>query len=240
MFVVGIGPGDPRHRTVYAVEALVKSSVIAGYGPYVDAVADLTEGKELIVTGMKGEVERCRRALSRSVRGDIVSLISSGDSGVYGMAGLAIEIAANDAIDVDIEIVPGMTTALAAAAELGAPLANDFAVVSLSDLLTPREVVMKRIAAAGQADLVVAIYNPMSSRRRSQFPEAIRILRQYRDPETPCGIVTAAGTKDSVRVFTRLHDIERHDITMRSIVVVGDSRTETLAGRMVARRGYRL
>jgi precorrin-3B C17-methyltransferase len=214
--------------------------VIAGYGPYVDAIADLVEGKELIVTGMKGEVERCRWALSRAVRGDVVSLVSSGDAGVYGMAGLAIELAVKDGLDVDIETIPGVTAVLAAAAELGAPLMNDFAVISLSDLLTPLETVMMRVDAAGRGDFVTAIYNPMSSRRRGQFPEAIRILRQYRQPETPCGIVTAAGTPASSRVFTRLYDVEHHDITMRSIVVVGNSGTEIVGGRMVTLRGYRL
>ena len=214
--------------------------MITGYGPYVESVADLAEGKELVVSGMKREVDRCRWALARAAEGETVSLVSSGDSGVYGMAGLALELAAASGVEVDIVVVPGVTAALAAAAELGAPLMCDFAVVSLSDLLTPLEVIERRLDAAASADFVIALYNPKSHTRTEPFRRAMTILRRHLPAETPCGVVAAVGSPEARVNVTRLYELDHMDIDMRTIVIVGNSRTEIIRGRMVTRRGYDL
>ena len=165
LYVVGIGPGGRPHRTFRAVEAIAESRVVVGYTPYLESIADLTEGKELIASGMTFEVQRCRQALARAAAGDVVALISSGDAGIYGMAGLALELAEAEGLHVPIEIVPGVTAASAAAAALGAPLMLDFAVISLSDLLIPWESIRRRLEAVAGADFVVALYNPRSKKR---------------------------------------------------------------------------
>ncbi len=186
IYVVGIGPGGRGHRTCRAVEAIAESRVVAGYHPYLELVADLTAGKELIASGMTHEVQRCRQALQRAAQGEVVSLLSSGDPGIYGMAGLALEIRHAEGFDVAVEIVPGVTAASAAAAALGAPLMLDFAAISLSDLLVPWETIRQRLAAVAAADLVVALYNPRSAKRVRQLEEAVAIFRGSRPGETPC------------------------------------------------------
>jgi precorrin-3B C17-methyltransferase len=191
--VVGIGPGGASHRTAAAVAAIAQSQVIVGYSRYVKSIADLTAGKELIGSGMRQEVDRCRLALERTAGGAIVALISSGDAGIYGMAGLAIELAEAEGFAVPIEVVPGVTAASAAAAALGAPLMTDFAVISLSDLLVDWQVIRRRLEAVAQADMVVALYNPASSQRVEQFRQAVEIFRAHHPPGTPVGLVTAAG-----------------------------------------------
>ena len=165
-----------------------------GYTPYLESIADLTDGKETIASGMTHEIVRCREALARAAAGDVVALISSGDAGIYGMAGLALELAAAEQIDVPIEIVAGVTAASAAAAALGAPLMLDFAVISLSDLLVTWETIRARLQAVAGADLVVALYNPRSKKRVRHLEEAVEIFCATRPDETPVGIVTGAGT----------------------------------------------
>jgi precorrin-3B C17-methyltransferase len=218
----------------------VESQVVVGYGRYLDLIADLTEGKELISSGMTQEVERCRAALERAAAGQTVALISSGDPGIYGMAGLVVEMAAAEGVDVPIEIVPGVTAASAAAAALGAPLMLDFAAISLSDLLVPWETIRSRLQAVAQADLVVALYNPRSKRRVRQLEEAVEIFRVCRPATTPVGIVTAAGQDGQCTVVTDLQCVLEQEIGMRSVVIVGNSGTRVIGGRMVTARGYEL
>jgi precorrin-3B C17-methyltransferase len=214
--------------------------VVVGYSRYLQLIADLTEGKELISSGMTQEIERCRTALQRAAAGQTVALVSSGDAGIYGMAGLAIEMAAAEGIDVPIEIVPGVTAASAAAAALGAPLMLDFAVISLSDLLVSWETIRNRLQAVALADMVVAIYNPRSKKRSRQLDEAVEIFRAVRPGGTPVGIVTAAGQDEQSRVATDLDRVLEQDIGMRSVVIVGNSGTRWIDGWMVTARGYRL
>ena len=187
LYVVGIGPGGRQHRTLRAVEAIAESQIVVGYTPYLEAIADLTGGKELVASGMTHEVERCRQALHRAAAGEVVALISSGDAGIYGMAGLALELAEAEDLHVPVEIIPGVTAASAAAAALGAPLMLDFAVISLSDLLVSWEVIRRRLEAVAAADLVVALYNPRSEKRVRQLQEAVEILRAARSGQTPVG-----------------------------------------------------
>ena len=238
--MVGIGPGGPAHRTMAAVEAIRQSSLIVGYTPYVESVADLLDGQATFVSGMRQEIERVRAALIAAQEGKVVSLLSSGDAGIYGMAGLAIELAAAESLDVKIEILPGVSAANAAAAALGAPLMLDFATISLSDLMVPWAMIRRRIEGVTTGDLVVALYNPRSKKRTWQLPEAIEILRQQRPGETPAGIVTAAGTDEQEVLLTSLDQVNEQVITMRSVIIIGNSQTRLVGGKMVTVRGYAL
>jgi precorrin-3B C17-methyltransferase len=214
--------------------------VVVGYSRYLHLIADLTDGKELISSGMTQEIDRCRTALERAAAGQTVALVSSGDPGIYGMAGLAIEMAAAEGFDVPIEIVPGVTAASAAAAALGAPLMLDFAAISLSDLLVPWETIRNRLQAVAQADLVVALYNPRSESRSRQLVEAVDVFRAFRPATTPVGIVTAAGQDEQSLVVTDLDHVLEQEIGMRSIVIIGNSGTRVIDGWLVTARGYQL
>lgn len=211
---------------------------MAGYSRYLELMRDLTEGKELIASGMRQETQRCEGALRRAGEGATVALVSSGDPGVYGMAGLAIELAAARKLAVPIEIVPGISAAQAAAARLGAPLALDYACISLSDLLVPWATIRTRLAAVAAADLVVALYNPRSTRRVTQLEEAIRIFREHRPGTTPVGIATAVGTEDEHILLTDLEHALEHEVNMRTVVIVGNSTSRRLGPWFVTPRGY--
>ena len=240
LYVVGIGPGGKSHRTLRAIEAIAESRVVVGYAPYLEAIADLTAGKELIVSGMTHEVVRCREALQRAAAGETVALISSGDPGIYGMAGLAFELAQAEALHVPIEIVPGVTAASAAAAALGAPLMLDFAVISLSDLLVSWETVRTRLQAVAAADLVTVLYNPRSRTRRRQLDEAVEIFRAVRPGSTPVGVATSAGQVEEALAVTDLDHVLQQEVGMRSVVVIGNRSTQVVDGHLVTARGYRL
>ena len=240
LFVVGIGPGDLAHMTPAATAALAASTVVVGYSPYLDLIEPMLAGKELVSSGMMKEIERCRIALDRAAGGEVTALVSSGDAGVYGMAGLALELAATMPDPPEIEIVPGVSAVQAAAAVLGAPLMHDFAVISLSDLLTQWEVIVRRLEAAAAADFVVALYNPKSRGRTTQIAEARRILLASRPGNTPVGIVRNALRKGQKRVITTLGSMLDTTIDMFSLVIIGNSSTRIdNAGRMVTPRGYK-
>ena len=211
---------------------------MAGYGRYLDLVRDLTAGKELIESGMRREVERCEAALLRARDGAVVALVSSGDPGVYGMAGLAIELAAARGISVPIEIVPGVSAAHVAAARLGAPLALDYACISLSDLLVPWDTIRVRLAAVAAADLVVALYNPRSTRRVTQLEEAVAIFRQHRPGTTPAGVATALGTDEERVVLTDLDRVLEQEVDMRTVVLIGNRSSRCVGSWFVTPRGY--
>jgi precorrin-3B C17-methyltransferase len=240
LFVVGIGPGGVRDRTRRAEEAINQSATIVGYKRYLDLIQDLTSGKQLISSGMKQEVERCRAAIKQASAGVVVSLISSGDPGVYGMAGLAIELAAEMAPDLAVEIVPGVTAANAAAASLGAPLMLDYAVISLSDLLVPWENIRERLKLVAAADLVTALYNPRSLRRTHQLEEAVALFLAHRPGTTPVGVATAVGTTEEILEITTLERLLSCDINMRSIVLIGNTTSKTLGPWLLTPRGYRV
>ncbi len=238
--MVGIGPGGPLDRTRRAEEAIAQSGVVAGYTGYLALVEDLTAGKECISSGMTQEVERCLLALRRAARGEIVALVSSGDPGVYGMAGLAMELASREGIAVPIEVIAGVTSANAAAAKFGAPLMLDYAVISLSDLLVPWEVIRARIESVASADLVAALYNPRSRKRTKQLEEAAAVFLKYRPGATPVGVATAVGTAEEHIVLSDLAHFLETEITMKSIVIIGNRSSRFVEGRFITPRGYKL
>lgn len=238
--VVGIGGGGGQDMTLRAEEALKACDVIAGYNGYVSLVRDDYPGKEFLSTGMCGEEERCRLALEKAVDGKNVAMVCSGDPGIYGMAGLCLELNAALPEPVEIEVVPGVTAACSGAALLGAPLGHDFAVISLSDLLTPWEMIEKRLRVAAQGDFVVCLYNPASLHREDYLSRACEILLETKSPETVCGMARQIGREgESLRVLT-LRELRDAPADMFTMVFVGNSRTRALGGRMVTPRGYPL
>ncbi len=240
LFVVGIGPGDLKHMTFEAREALESAEVVVGYTTYLDYIEPLLAGKEVVSTGMTKEVERCREALRIAASGKAVALVSGGDAGIYGMAGLVLELVeTGESGSPEIVVIPGVSALQAAAAVLGAPLMHDFAVISLSDLLTPWEAIEKRLAAASAADFVIAIYNPKSRGRVRQIERAQELILAARPGETPVGIVRNACRDGEERVVTTLAGMLDHPMDMFSLVIIGNSATFVdKAGRMVTPRGY--
>ena len=239
LYIVGIGPGGAEHITPAATAAIAASSLIAGYQTYLDFIPQLLGGKKILATGMMQEVERCRTALDAANAGEIVALVSSGDAGIYGMAGLALEMREDLESDLEIEVIPGVSAVQAAASRLGAPLMHDFAVISLSDLLTPWPLIRTRLEAAARADFVVALYNPKSKGRTTQLGEACAIFRACRPATTPVGIARNACRADESLVVTDLAGLESAEVDMLSLVIIGNAATFIdRSGKMVTPRGY--
>ena len=240
IYAVGLGPGAADLITPRAEKILQECETISGYGTYLKQFPEMFEGKKIITTGMTGEVERCRLALEAAAAGERVAVISSGDAGVYGMAGLLMELIAEDEVfsDVEVEVIPGITAASAAAAILGAPLMNDFVVLSLSDLLTPREVIMQRVEAVAKADLVCALYNPASRKRRELITETAAVFRAERGDDVPVGVVHYAERPGQEAVLSTLGDIPFDSIAMNTVVIIGNSQTVVHNGKIVTLRGY--
>lgn len=238
--VVGIGPGCPDLISPRALKALKEARVVVGYKTYIGLLGDLVEGREVISTGMTREVDRCAAAIDRARSGNDVAVVSSGDPGVYGMAGLVLEILERDGLaeNIDVEVIPGITSATAAAARIGAPLMHDFAVISLSDLLTPWEVIEKRLHSAAAADFVLVLYNPASHRRVGQIKRAREILMEYKPGETPVGIVRNADREGEEITLTDLRNMPEFNVDMLSTVIVGNSSTRRLGRFMITPRGY--
>lgn len=235
--VVGLGPGDIAHRTPAAEAAVRRAEVVIGYGPYVDACADLlTAAQEIVRSPIGDETVRAKQAVAEAGAGRRVALVCSGDAGVYAMASLTLEVAG--AAGVDVEVVPGVTAALAASALLGAPLGHDHVIISLSDLLTPWSAIEARLRAAAEADLVVALYNPRSRGRTWQFDAACDILRAHRPAGTPVGVVTDACRPAQSVQLTTLEAVDAGAVGMTTCVIVGSSTTRVIGGRMVTPRGY--
>ena len=242
IILVGFGPGSQEHMTQRAREAIAESDVVIGYSTYIKLVKDLLDGKEVVRKGMTEEIDRCVEAYGQAAQGKTVALISSGDIGVYGMAGPTYEVLLHSGwtpqSDIKVEIVPGATALSACAALVGAPLTHDFCSISLSDLLTPWPTIAKRIDAAGRSDFVVALYNPRSGRRTQQIVEAQRILLQYRQPQTPVAIVKSAYRDMQDIQMTTLDKMSTHKIGMLSTVLIGNSSTFMQEGLMITPRGY--
>jgi len=238
LYVVGTGPGSAQQMTLAASEVLKNAEVIIGYSTYLELIPEFLEGKEVISSQMMKEVDRCRKALETASSGKQVALVSGGDPGIYAMAGLVFEMARESDYPCAIEIIPGLAAINSCAARLGAPLMHDFAAISLSDLLTPWEVIEKRLTAAAGADFVVAIYNPRSKRRTEQIVRAQEIFLSHRSPDTPVGIVTAATRENEKIVITTLKDMLGQQIGMQSTVIIGNSQTFTWKDLMITPRGY--
>ena len=236
--VVGIGPGSLDLLTLRAKKAIEESSVIAGYKTYIALLGNLSKGKELISTGMTHEVERARQAIDKAKEGCRVCLVSSGDPGVYGMAGLVLELLKEDE-RVEVEIIPGVMASSASAAILGAPLTHDFAVISLSDLLTDLSLIEQRVEAAAKADFVIALYNPKGKKRAKPLQRAWQILMRCKSPKTPVGIVRnceRAGQKVKITTLEAMLSFE--NIDMVTTIIVGNSQTFVKDKHMITPRGY--
>ena len=242
LFVVGFGPGDFKHITTRAVEALRESDIIIGYKTYVDLIQDILTKQTVVSTGMTEEVSRAQEAVKQAEDGRKVAVISSGDSGVYGMAGLVYEVLIEkgwtEETGVEVEIVPGISAINSCASLLGAPVMHDSCTISLSDHLTPWELIAKRVEAAAQADFVIALYNPRSGRRTRQIVEAQKILLRYRSPQTPVGLVKSAYRERQEITITNLADMLNYDIGMLTTVVIGNSSTFLYDNKMITPRGY--
>ena len=235
IYVVGIGPGKKENMTFRAYEAMENSDIIVGYKTYVDLVKKYYPGKEMKSSAMTKEVDRCTEVLELARQGKTVSLISSGDAGVYGMAGIMLEIADED---MEVEVIPGITATNAAAAIAGAPIMHDYATISLSDLLTDWELIKKRLELAAQGDFVVSIYNPKSRGRVTQIAEAREIMMKYKPRSTPVAIVRNAGREDERYIVTTLDEMLNHEIDMLTIVLIGNSNTFVKNGKIITPRGY--
>ena len=238
LFVVGLGPGDYDNMTVRADRALQSCDCIVGYHVYVDLVKDRYPGKKTLTTPMTKEADRCRMALDAARSGENVAMVCSGDSGIYGMAALIYELRGEDA-EPEIDVIPGLTAACSGAALLGAPLTHDFAVVSLSDRLTPWETIEKRLEAAAQADLSVVLYNPASHGRPDHLRRACGILLRTLPEDRPCGIARNIGREGQGRELLTLGQLKDAEVDMFCTVFIGNSATKLIGGELVTPRGYR-
>ena len=243
--VIGIGPGSLSDMTLRAREAIEAADVVVGYHTYVRLIESLLqeEGneKKVIGTGMMQEIERCRMAVEEAAAGLDTVVVSSGDAGIYGMAGLVLELVLQREKEnrpMFGGVVTGVSAVSAAASVLGAPLMHDFAVISLSDLLTPWELIRKRVEMAAEGDFVVALYNPKSKKRVKNIEEVQQIMLRHRAPETPVGIVTDASREKESKILSTLADFTKEEITMTSLVIIGNSQTRVKEGYMITPRGY--
>ena len=240
VYVVGLGPGEPFYMTQQATNTLESVDAICGYKVYLDLIRDEFPCEEYYATGMTQEIDRCRWALEKANTGRRVVMVCSGDAGVYGMASPLLELA-EDYPDVAVEVVPGLTAALSGGAVLGAPLAHDFCVISLSDRLTPWEVIETRLKAAAMGDFCIALYNPSSKGRPDHLARAVRVLREHgKPPETVCGIVRNIGRAGQESRVLPLAQLEATPVDMFTTVYIGNTATRELRGKMVTPRGYRV
>ena len=242
---MSLGPGREDHITPAARKALDNSEVVIGYRTYVDLIRPILSNQEIVASSMRQELQRVNLALDRALAGETVSLVSSGDAGIYGMAGLVLEVCRAKEVPVapepeglQITIVPGVPAFAAAGSLLGAPLMHDFAAISLSDLLTPWEIIEKRLRMAAEGDFVVAIYNPKSKKRDWQIGKAQEILLEHRQGATPVGIVSRATREGEEITITDLENMLSHPIDMQTVIIVGNSRTFTHGSLLVTPRGY--
>jgi len=240
LYVVGFGPGSKEDMTLRAVSAIEGADLIIGYTTYTDILREYFPDKKYKTTGMMKEVERCKMAIEEAEKGQKVAMVSSGDSGIYGMAGIIYQMADEMGSRIEIETIPGVTAASSAASILGAPLMHDLAIISLSDLMTPIDLIMKRIDQASQGDMIIALYNPKSKKRTDHLPRAAEIISRYRSPQTPVGIVRNAGRKDESKTITELGKVDYDEIDMFCIVIIGNSQTYVSNGRMITPRGYEI
>lgn len=235
LYVIGIGPGGLEHMTLKAKQAIEESNMIVGYTKYIEFIKPLLEGKELVSTGMKGEVERCKKALELAAD-NTVAIISTGDAGIYGMAGLILELKENQ----DVEIIPGVTASSSAASVVGSPLMHDNCNISLSDLMTPYELIKKRVKLAAEADFIISLYNPRSNGRPHYLREAIDIISEFRNGATPIAVVkNALRDGQEIHLFT-LENFNEEVVDMFSIVIIGNSQSYIKDGKFITPRGYKV
>lgn len=238
LYVVGLGPGNKAMMTPQAADALRNSEVICGYTVYIDLIKDDYSNKTFLTTPMKKEVDRCRMAIEETLKNKTVSMVCSGDPGVYGMAALIFELA-QTYDPIEIEVIPGITAACSGAAVLGAPLIHDFAVISLSDLLTPWEVIAKRLKCAAEGDFNICIYNPSSIKRHDYLRKACQIILPYRSENNAAGIVQHIGREGECSKVMTLGELQNESVDMFTTVFIGNSNTKIIGDKMVTPRGYK-
>ena len=234
LYVIGIGPGGLEHMTLRAKDAIEESNIIIGYNKYIDMIKPIVEDKELFSTGMRGEESRCRKALELSKENNIVALISTGDSGIYGMAGLILQMKEDE----NVEIIPGVTASSAAGSVVGAPLMHDNCNISLSDLMTPYDLIKKRVRNAADDDMVISLYNPRSKGRPHYLRDAIEIIKEYRELNTPVAVVRHALREGQEYKLFTLENFDEEVVDMFSIVIVGNSQSLIKEGKFITPRGY--
>lgn len=235
LYVIGIGPGGLEHITLKAAKAIEESDIVVGYTKYLDMIKPLIENKEVYSTGMRGEEKRCEEALRLSLN-KTVALVSTGDSGIYGMAGLILEMKKDE----NVEIIPGITASSAAGSVVGAPLMHDNCNISLSDLMTSYEEIKKRVSLAAEGDFVISLYNPKSKGRPGYLRECIDIIKEYRGENTPIAVVrNALRSEESSTIFT-LENFNDEIVDMFSIVIIGNSKSYVKDGLFITPRGYKI
>ncbi|ECW1544232.1 precorrin-3B C(17)-methyltransferase [Listeria monocytogenes] len=240
IYVIGIGPGDKRLMTGEALQAIEDAEVIVGYVTYIKLIKELIKDKEVVKTGMRREIDRCQEAVDIALTGKKVAIVSSGDAGIYGMAGLVLELAEKSNPDLEVKVIPGITASIGAAAVLGAPIMHDFCHISLSDLMTPWEVIEKRLTHAAMADFVVCFYNPRSKGRANHLANAFQKMMEYKSGDTVVGIVKDVGRKEERKIITTMRDIDYELVDMTTMVIVGNKETYVKNGKMITPRGYTL
>ncbi|WP_207578004.1 precorrin-3B C(17)-methyltransferase [Listeria seeligeri] len=240
IYVIGIGPGDKRLMTGEALQAIEKADVIVGYVTYIKLIKELIKDKEIVKTGMRREIDRCQEAVDIALTGKNVAVVSSGDAGIYGMAGLVLELAEKSDPELEVKVVPGITASIGAAAVLGAPIMHDFCHISLSDLMTPWEVIEKRLLHAAMADFVVCFYNPRSKGRANHLANAFQKMMEYKSADTVVGIVKDVGRKEERKIITTMREIDYELVDMTTMVIVGNKETYVKNGKMITPRGYSL
>ena len=237
VYAVGLGPGGKEMMTEEAISAIEKSDVICGYTVYVDLITSMFPEKETFTTPMKKEIDRCKWALETAQSGKTVAMVCSGDSGVYGMAGLLLQLL-HSYKDVEVEVVSGITAAISGAAVLGAPVGHDFCVISLSDLLTPWDLIVKRLELAAEGDFITCLYNPRSKKRIEHLTTACNIMLKHRSEDTVCGWVKNIGREGEEYRICTLKELDNEPIDMFTTVFIGSSQTKLVDGKMVTPRGY--
>ena len=238
VYVIGLGPGAEKEMTYQASTALEKSEVIIGYTVYTGLIRERFPDKKYLSTPMRQEVIRCEMAMDEAMKGSTVAMVCSGDAGIYGMAGLLYEMGQGYP-EVELEVVPGITAANGGAAVLGAPLMHDFAVISLSDLLTPWEKIEKRIRGAAMADFVICLYNPSSRKRHDYLEKACNMMLEYKAEDTICGLVRQIGRDGQESRILTLKELKDTEVDMFTTVFIGNEQTQEIDGHMVTPRGYR-
>lgn len=238
IYVIGIGPGCRDLMTQEAISAMEDAEVIVGYKTYIKLVEDFIKDKEVVQNGMRKEVDRCQDAIDIAKTGKKVAVISSGDAGIYGMAGLILELTTKQELDIPVKVVPGVTASIGAAAVLGAPIMHDFCHISLSDLMTPWEVIEKRLRLAAEADFVICLYNPRSKGRSEHLANAFKIMGEFKDGSTPVGIVKDVGREDQEKFICTFETMDFERVDMTTMVIIGNKSTYIHDDLMITPRGY--
>ena len=238
IYVIGIGPGCRDLMTQEAISAMEDAEVIVGYKTYIKLVEDFIKDKEVVQNGMRKEVDRCQDAIDIAKTGKKVAVISSGDAGIYGMAGLILELITKQELDIPVKVVPGVTASIGAAAVLGAPIMHDFCHISLSDLMTPWDVIEKRLRLAAEADFVICLYNPRSKGRSEHLANAFKIMGEFKDGSTPVGIVKDVGREDQEKFICTFDTMDFERVDMTTMVIIGNKSTYIHDDLMITPRGY--